>query len=73
MYNRLQSSNHMSMFRHENVYMIAPGRSDRYDLISRFEDCPFVDYRIDYDNDEIYISTNRQFFMENDSIQYFNE
>ena len=61
------------MFRHESVYIIAPGRSDRYDLISRFEDCPYVDYRIDYDNDEIYISTNRQFFMENESIQYFNE
>lgn len=73
MYNRLQSSNHMSMFRHESIYMIAPGRSDRYDLIARFEDCPYVDYRIDYDNDEIYISTNRQFFMENESIQYFNK
>lgn len=73
MYNRLQSSNHMSMFRHESMYMIAPGRSDRYDLISRFEDCPFVDYRIDYDNDEIYISTNRQFFIKNESIRYFGE
>ena len=73
MYNRLQSSNHMSMFRHESIYIIAPGRSDRYDLISRFEDCPFIDYRIDYDNNEIYISTNRQFFIENESIQYFGE
>lgn len=73
MYNRLQSSNHMSMFRHESIYMIVPGRSDRYDLISRFEDCPYVDYRIDYDNDEIYISTNRQFFIENESIRYFGE
>jgi thymidylate synthase (FAD) len=73
MYNRLQSSNHMSMFRHESIYMIAPGKSDTYDLISRFEDCPFVDYRIDYDNDEIYVSTNRQFFIENESIRYFGE
>ena len=73
MYNRLQSSNHMSMFRHESVYMIAPGRSDRYELIDSFEFCPFVDYRIDYDNNEIYISTNRQFFMENESIRYFGE
>ena len=73
MYNRLLDAGHNSMFRHESVYIIAPGRSDRYDLISRFEDCPYVDYRIDYDNDEIYISTNRQFFMENESIQYFNE
>lgn len=73
MYNRLLDAGHNSMFRHESVYIIAPGRSDRYDLISRFEDCPYIDYRIDYDNDEIYISTNRQFFMENESIQYFNE
>lgn len=72
MYNRLLDAGHNSMFRHESVYIIAPGRSDRYDLISRFEDCPFVDYRIDYDNNEIYISTNRQFYMENESIQYFN-
>lgn len=73
MYNRLQNSNHMSMFRHESIYMIAPGRSDRYELIDSFEFCPFVDYRIDYDNDEIYISTNRQFYMENESIRYFGE
>ena len=73
MYQRLIDSNHKSMFRHESVYMIAPGRSDRYELIDSFEFCPFVDYRIDYDNDEIYISTNRQFFMENESIQYFGK
>lgn len=73
MYNRLQSSNHMSMFRHESIYMIVPGRSDRYELIDLFNNCPYVDYRIDYDNNEIYISTNRQFFMENESIRYFEE
>lgn len=73
MYQRLIDSNHKSMFRHESVYMIAPGRSDRYELIDSFEFCPFVDYRIDYDNDEIYISTNRQFFMENEAIQYFGK
>lgn len=73
MYQRLIDSNHKSMFRHESVYMIAPGRDDTYDLISRFEESPFVDYRIDSYNDEIYISINRQFFMENESIQYFGE
>lgn len=73
MCNRLQSSNHMSMFRHESVYMIAPGRSDRYELIDLFNNCPYVDYRIDYDNDEIYISTNRQFYIENELIRYFGE
>ena len=73
MYNRLLDAGHNSMFRHESVYIIAPGRSDRYELIGSFESCPYVDYRIDYDNNEIYISTNRQFFMENESIQYFNE
>lgn len=73
MYNRLLDAGHNSMFRHESVYIIAPGRSDRYELIDSFEFCPFVDYRIDYDNDEIYISTNRQFFMENEAIQYFEE
>lgn len=73
MYKRLLISNHNSMFRHESIYIIAPGRSDRYDLINKFEDCPFVDYRIDYDNNEIYISTNRQFFIENESIRYFGE
>lgn len=73
MYKRLLTSNHNSMFRHESMYMIAPGRNDRYELISIFEDCPYVDYRIDYDNNEIYISTNRQFYMENESIRYFGE
>ena len=73
MYNRLLDASHFSMFRHESIYIIAPGRSDRYELIDSFESCPYVDYRIDYSNNEIYISTNRQFFMENDSIQYFNE
>lgn len=73
MYNRLLDAGHNNMFRHESVYIIAPGRSDRYELIDGFEFCPFVDYRIDYDNNEIYISTNRQFFMENEAIQYFNE
>lgn len=73
MYNRLLDAGHNSMFRHESVYIIAPGRSDRYELIDGFESCPYVDYRIDYDNDEIYISTNRQFFMENETIRYFGE
>ena len=73
MYNRLLNARHFSMFRHESIYIIAPGRSDRYELIDSFESCPYVDYRIDYSNNEIYISTNRQFFMENDSIQYFNK
>ena len=73
MYNRLLDAGHNSMFRHESVYIIAPGKDVIYDLISRFEDCPYIDYRIDYDNNEIYISTNRQFFMENESIQYFNK
>ena len=73
MYKRLMTSNHNSMFRHESMYMIAPGRQDRYELISIFEDCPYVEYRIDYDNNEIYISTNRQFYMENESIRYFGE
>lgn len=73
MYQRLIDSNHKSMLRHESVYIIAPGRSDRYELIDGFEFCPFVDYRIDYDNNEIYISTNRQFFIENEAIRYFGE
>lgn len=70
---RLKNSKHFSMFRHESIYIIAPGRSDRYEIVDSFESCPYVDYRIDYDNNEIYISTNRQFFMENDSIKYFEE
>lgn len=73
MYNRLQSSNHMSMFRHESIYMIAPGRDDTYDLISIFKESPFVDYRIDSYNDKIYISTNGQFYIENESIRQFRK
>ena len=73
MYNRLQSSNHMSMFRHESVYIIAPGRDDTYDLISIFKESPFVDYRIDSYNDKIYISTNGQFYIENESIRHFKK
>ena len=73
MYNRLLSSNHMSMFRHESVYMIAPGKDDTYDLISIFKESPFVDYRIDSYNDKIYISTNGQFYIENESIRQFRK
>lgn len=73
MYQRLINSNHKSMFRHESVYIIAPGRDDTYDLISRFKESPFVDYRIDSFNDKIYISTNGQFFIENESIRYFSD
>lgn len=73
MYGRLQRSNHMSMFRHESIYIIAPGKNDTYELIDLFNNCPYVDYRIDYDNDKIYISTNRQFYIENELIRYFEE
>ena len=73
MYQRLIDANHKSMLRHESVYMIAPGRSDRHEILDAFEFCPYVDFRIDYDNNEIYISTNRQFYMENECIQYFGE
>lgn len=73
MYQRLIDSNHKSMLRHESVYMIAPGRPDRHEILDAFEFCPYVDFRIDYDNNEIYISTNKQFYMENECIQYFGE
>ena len=73
MYQRLIDANHKSMLRHESVYMIAPGRSDRHEILDAFEFCPYVDFRTDYDNNEIYISTNRQFYMENECIQYFGE
>lgn len=73
MYQRLIDANHRSMLRHESVYMIAPGRPDRHEILDAFEFCPYVDFRTDYDNNEIYISTNRQFYMENECIQYFGE
>ena len=73
MYQRLINANHNSMLRHESVYMIAPGRPDRHEILDAFEFCPYVDFRTDYDNNEIYISTNRQFYMENECIQYFGE
>lgn len=73
MYQRLIDANHKSMLRHESVYMIAPGRPDRHEILDSFEFCPYVDFRTDYDNNEIYISTNRQFYMENECIQYFGE
>ena len=73
MYQRLIDANHKSMLRHESVYMIAPGRPDRHEILDAFEFCPYVDFRTDYDNNEIYISTNRQFYMENECIQYFGE
>ena len=73
MYQRLIDANHKSMLRHESVYMIVPGRSDRHEILDAFEFCPYVDFRTDYDNNEIYISTNRQFYMENEGIQYFGE
>ena len=58
MYNRLLDAGHNSMFRHESIYIIAPGRADRYEYMSVFENCPYVDYKFDYNNNEIYIFRN---------------
>lgn len=73
MYNRLMTAKHNSMFRHESVYMIVPGNDYNYEIIDSLRSCPYIDFRVDDYNDEIYISTNRQFFMENESIQFFGE
>lgn len=73
MYNRLLIDGHKSMFRHESVYMIVPGKDYNYEIIDSLRSCPYIDFRIDDYNNEIYISTNKQFHMENEAIHYFDE
>lgn len=71
MYKRLIDSNHLSMLRHQSVYIIAPYKDYRAEIIEKFKDCPYVQYVISAG--AIYIATNAQFIMENEDIKYFVE
>ena len=71
MYKRLIDSKHLSMLRHQSVYIIAPYKDYRAEKIEKFKDCPYVQYIIS--TGAIYIATNAQFIMENEDIKYFVE
>ena len=71
MYKRLIDSKHLSMLRHQSVYIIAPYKDYRAERIEKFKDCPYVQYVISIG--AIYIATNAQFIMENEDIKYFVE
>ena len=71
MYKRLIDSKHLSMLRHQSVYIIAPYKNYRAERIEKFKDCPYVQYVISIG--AIYIATNAQFIMENEDIKYFVE
>lgn len=71
MYKRLIDSKHLSMLRHQSVYIIAPYKDYRAEKIEKFKDCPYVQYVIS--TGAIYIATNAQFIMENEDIKYFVE
>ena len=71
MYKRLIDSKHLSMLRHQSVYIIAPYKDYRAEKIEKFKDCPYVQYVIS--TGAIYIATNAQFIMENEYIKYFVE
>ena len=71
MYKRLIDSKHLSMLRHQSVYIIAPYKDYRAERIEKFKDCPYVQYVIS--TGAIYIATNAQFIMENEDIKYFVE
>lgn len=71
MYKRLIDSKHLSMLRHQSVYIIAPYKNYRAEKIEKFKDCPYVQYVISIG--AIYIATNAQFIMENEDIKYFVE
>ena len=68
MYKRLIDSNHKSMLRHQSVYYMIPYKGWRLANIQRYEECPYLEFR--YDFDYIYVSTNKQFVIEHND---FNE
>ena len=56
---------HLSMFRHESVYAIIPNHNrELHNNINFYANCPYVNIQIfDYNT---YISTNKQFIMDNE-------
>ena len=68
MYKRLIDSNHKSMLRHQSVYYMIPYKGWRLANLQRYEECPYLEFR--YDFDYIYVSTNKQFVIEHND---FNE
>ena len=72
MYKRLIDSNHKSMLRHQSVYYIIPYKGWRLANLQRYEECPYLEFR--YDFDYIYVSTNKQFVIEhNDFDESYHE
>lgn len=61
---------HLSMFRHETIYIVAPYKESVVKELTRFNYCPYINYF--YDNKHIFISTNGQFIRECSFMNNFN-
>lgn len=61
---------HLSMFRHETIYIVAPYEKSVAKELFRLNYCPYVDYF--YNNKYIFISTNGQFIRECGFMNNFN-
>lgn len=63
-YNRLIKSNHISMFRHESVYIIMPLKHCHNELLVILSKSPFVESIAH--NNTLYVSTNYNFILDLD-------
>lgn len=62
---------HLSMFRHETIYIAAPYKESVAKELFRLNYCPYANYF--YNNKHIFISTNGQFIRECSFMNNFND
>ena len=70
--NSLESKGHLSMFRHESRYFIirkkdCPTYREIYQYLREYKHCPYIQFECN--NGVIYISTNGNFYKEEDVLQ----
>ena len=63
--------NHLSMFRHETIYIVAPYKESVIKGLINFNNCPYIKYI--YNNKYIFIVTNGQFIRECSFMNNFND
>ena len=66
----LIKNKHLSMFRHETIYIVAPYKESVAKELFRLNYCPYVDYF--YNNKYIFIATNGQFIRKCSFMNNFN-
>ena len=70
--NSLENKGHLSMFRHESRYFIirkkdCPMYREIYEYLREYKHCPYIQFKCN--NGVIYISTNGNFYKEEDVLQ----